>query len=110
VTSASNGLEALDNFRAHPHIDLLVTDVIMPNMGGLKLVENIRETAPNVPVLYTSGYTFDALGETHELESDCDFLTKPYGPDELGQKVHKTLSAIRRQGCPESSLIETSVR
>jgi PAS domain S-box-containing protein len=110
VTSAANGLEALDNFRAHPHFDLLVTDVIMPNMGGRKLVENIRETAPNMPVLFTSGYTFDALGETQELEVDCDFLTKPYGPDELGQKVHKTLSVLRRQTYRERGLVESSNR
>jgi PAS domain S-box-containing protein len=108
VTSAANGLEALDNFRAHPHIDLLVTDVIMPNMGGRKLVENIRREAPSVPVLFTSGYTFDALGETEELESDCDFLTKPYGPDELGLKVHETLSAVRRQSRNGKDLVASS--
>jgi PAS domain S-box-containing protein len=108
VTSAANGLEALDNFRAHPHIDLLVTDVIMPNMGGRKLVESIRETAPNLPVLFTSGYTFDALGQSEELESDCDFLTKPYGPDELGQKVHNSLSVLGRQARTEASLVESS--
>ncbi len=108
VTSAANGLEALDNFRADPQIDLLVTDVIMPNMGGRKLVESIRETAPDVPVLFTSGYTFDALGETEELESDCGFLTKPYGPDELGQKVHHSLSFPRGRDRTEGTLVESS--
>jgi PAS domain S-box-containing protein len=93
VVSAANGLEAIDEFEKNPQIDLLVTDVIMPSMGGRKLVENIRREAPNVPVLFTSGYTFDALGETEELESDCDFLTKPYSPDELGQKVHESLAS-----------------
>ena len=50
-----------------------------------------------MPVIFTSGYTFDALGETDELESDCEFLSKPYGPDALAKKVHESLSAVRRE-------------
>lgn len=105
VISAANGLEALAQFKEHPQIDLLVTDVIMPAMGGRKLVESIRRAAPNMPVLYTSGYTFDALGETGELGSDSDFLTKPYGPDELGEKVHETLASVRRRSRSRRSLM-----
>ena len=69
----------------------------MPGMGGRKLVESIRQAAPDVPVLFTSGYTFDSLGDTGELESGCEFLSKPYGPDDLGQKVHACLSASGRE-------------
>ena len=97
VISAANGLEAIEHFKREPHIDLLVTDVIMPSMGGRKLAESIRRAASNMPVLFTSGYTFDSLGETEELGSDCDFLTKPCCPDELGQKVHAILAALRSQ-------------
>jgi PAS domain S-box-containing protein len=96
VISAANGLEALEHIKIQPQIDLLVTDVIMPNMGGRKLVQKIREVAPFVPVIFTSGYTFDALDETEELESDCEFLSKPYGPDALAKKVHESLSLSRR--------------
>jgi PAS domain S-box-containing protein len=95
VHSAANGLEALEIIRKYPQIDLLITDVIMPGMGGRKLVEDVRQMAPNVPVLFTSGYTFDSLGETGELESSCDFLSKPYDPDDLSQKVHGCLSGRR---------------
>jgi len=99
VISAANGLEALEHLKQQPKIDLLVTDVIMPNMGGRKLVEKIRELAPSVPVIFTSGYTFDALGETDDLDSDCEFLSKPYGPDALAKKVHESLTAFRRESC-----------
>jgi PAS domain S-box-containing protein len=108
VISAANGLEAFDYFKEHPEIDLLVTDVIMPSMGGCKLVENIRKSAPNVPVLFTSGYTFDALGETAELGANSDFLAKPYSPDELSQKVHETLRTRGRGSFSASSLVEPS--
>jgi len=91
VVSAANGLEALKQFNENPRIDLLISDVIMPNMGGRQLVEKIRQTASAVKVLFTSGYTFDALGDTHELESGCYFLTKPYSPEQLGRKVHACL-------------------
>jgi PAS domain S-box-containing protein len=93
VIPAVNGLDALHEFAEHPHVDLLITDVIMPNMGGRKLVENIRKSAPNVRVLFTSGYTFDALGDTDELESGCEFLAKPYSPDQLAKKVHACLDS-----------------
>jgi len=88
VITAANGLDALERFNEHPQIALVITDVIMPNMGGRKLVETIRQGGSNVGVLYTSGYTFDALGEIDELESGCAFLAKPYTPDQLGEKVH----------------------
>jgi PAS domain S-box-containing protein len=97
VIAAANGLEALEHLKIQPRIDLLVTDVIMPNMGGRKLVEKVREVAPFMPVIFTSGYTFDALDETDELESDCEFLSKPYGPDALAKKVHESLSVTRRE-------------
>jgi PAS domain S-box-containing protein len=97
VISAANGLEALNHFKESRRIDLLVTDVIMPSMGGRKLVEKIRLLGPNVPVLFTSGYTFDALGETEEIGPGCNFLSKPYGPNELGQKVHESLASARRR-------------
>jgi two-component system, cell cycle sensor histidine kinase and response regulator CckA len=94
VDVAANGLEALRQFKAGPAIDLLVTDVIMPNLGGRQLVQEIRRIAPDLRVLYTSGYTFDALGETDERESERDFLAKPYDQTQLGQKVH---ACLRRQ-------------
>jgi two-component SAPR family response regulator len=60
-------------------------------MGGRQLVEQIRQVAPHLQVLYTSGYTFDALGDTDEFESDCNFLAKPYDQSQLGEKVYASL-------------------
>jgi PAS domain S-box-containing protein len=105
VLAAGNGLEALNHLKDHPRIDLLVTDVIMPSMGGRKLAEKIRLSVPNLPVLFTSGYTFDALGETETIGEGCDFLAKPYGPDELGQKVHEALAAVSWQSGSGRNLV-----
>jgi PAS domain S-box-containing protein len=91
VIVAANGLEALRQFKDGPPIDLLVTDVIMPNLGGRLLVEQIRRVAPQLRVLYTSGYTFDALGEADEFEAERDFLAKPYDQAQLGLKVQACL-------------------
>lgn len=100
IVPASNGLEALEQFKKHPQIKLLITDVIMPNMGGRKLVEMIRQGAPDMPVLFTSGYTFDALGEIDELESGSAFIAKPYTPDQLGEKVHACLHRPQGSNSP----------
>ncbi len=91
VVSAANGLEAFERFKANPQVALVITDVIMPSMGGRQLVNRIRQLAPKIPVLFTSGYTFDALGDTDKLEPGCDFIAKPYDPIELGQKVQSCL-------------------
>jgi PAS domain S-box-containing protein len=91
VISAANGLDGLRQFKEHSRVDLLITDIIMPNMGGRKLVELIRELAPQLPVLYTSGYTYDALGESDGFAPGCTFLAKPYNPAQLGEKVHACL-------------------
>jgi PAS domain S-box-containing protein len=101
VISAANGVEALRQFRSGPRIDLLVTDVIMPSMGGRQLVEQIRQAAPHLRVLYTSGYTFDALGDAAEFESEREFLAKPYDQAQLGLKVH---ACLRRQTGAEGEI------
>jgi PAS domain S-box-containing protein len=103
VVSAANGLEAFECFKENPHFALVITDVIMPTMGGRQLVNRIHQLAPDVPVLFTSGYTFDALGDTDKLEPGCDFIAKPYDPVELGQKVRRCLE---RSASPRLSLVQ----
>jgi PAS domain S-box-containing protein len=98
VVAAVNGIDALRLFKEQPSFDLLITDVIMPTMGGRQLIEQIRQTAPTLRVLFTSGYTFDALGETDELGSANAFLAKPYSPEELGEKVYVCLRQPKETG------------
>jgi PAS domain S-box-containing protein len=96
VITASNGLDALERFKANPAICLVVTDVVMPDMGGAELAKQIRAKAPGVRVLFSSGYTFDALDQTDLLGPDVAFLAKPYGMEELGASVQALLKGEAR--------------
>jgi PAS domain S-box-containing protein len=92
VLDAASGQDALAVARAYPErIDLLLTDVVMPGMGGRELAERIVAEMPSVRVLYTSGYTDDDIVRYGVTEHDAPFLPKPFTPDELGAAVRKAL-------------------
>ena len=74
-------------------IRLVVTDVIMPQMGGKVMAEWLKATYPDLKVLYTSGYTDDALAEHGVLEPGVAFLPKPYTPATLSRTVRELLDA-----------------
>jgi PAS domain S-box-containing protein len=74
-------------------IDLIVTDVVMPQLGGPQLVELLRERRPEMKVIYVSGYTDDAVVRHGILHSSVNFLQKPFGPADLAAKIRSTLSA-----------------
>ena len=69
--------------------DLLVTDVVMPLMGGKELAQRIGETHPRTPVLYTSGYPDETVAQHGVIEEGTEFLPKPFGPHELTTKVRE---------------------
>jgi CheY-like chemotaxis protein len=72
-------------------IHLLVADVVMPGMSGRQLAVEMHRTRPDMKVLYLSGYTDDAVLRHGVLENETAFLSKPFTPDELAQKVRKVL-------------------
>jgi PAS domain S-box-containing protein len=72
-------------------IDLLLTDVIMPGISGPELVRLVRESRPNIRVLYMSGYSAD---EIEDLDRDAGFLQKPFTPSELTAKVAEVLGEL----------------
>jgi CheY-like chemotaxis protein len=93
VLSAANGQEALRVAREHkgPPIRLVVTDVVMPLMGGEAVAECLKTTLPNLAVLFTSGYTDDAISRHGVLEPGVEFLPKPYTAASLARKVRALL-------------------
>ncbi len=78
----------------HPEtIHLLLTDVVMPNMSGPQLAEQLRPKRPGMKLLYLSGYTDDAIVRHGILEGQAPFLQKPFSPAALAQKVRDVLDA-----------------
>jgi signal transduction histidine kinase/ActR/RegA family two-component response regulator len=92
VVEARNGVEALAAVTAHPGpIHLLVTDLVMPQMGGGELAVRLREERPGIHVLFMSGYTDDAVVRQGILEEHSAFLQKPFSLVALSQKVREVL-------------------
>jgi CheY-like chemotaxis protein len=74
-------------------IDLLLTDVVMPELSGPELAERLLPQRPETRVLYTSGYTDHAILRAAVWESGANFLQKPFTPESLVQKVQEILDA-----------------
>jgi PAS domain S-box-containing protein len=88
VLAARNGRHAMEiATAAQGAIDLLVTDVVMPRLGGLDLAAELAQVYSRIPVLYISGYT------ERKLPEGASFLRKPFSPDQLQAAVRKTLTA-----------------
>jgi signal transduction histidine kinase len=93
VLRANNGQDALhvaQNHKGLP-IRLVVTDVIMPVMSGKVMAEWLKATYPDLKILFTSGYTDDAIAQHGVLEAGVAFLSKPYSPATLASKVRAML-------------------
>jgi len=89
VLVAENGKDALRQIAERPnlHIDLLLTDVVMPEMDGAELATEFQRISPGSKVLFCSGYTRDALSDRGSLSSTESFLQKPYTLEGLRRKV-----------------------
>ena len=92
VVAASNGVEALSVLaELDRKIDLIVTDVVMPQMGGPDLANEVTKLRPELKVLFLSGYTDAAVQYRSLVASDINFLQKPFTPDGLTQMVRRLL-------------------
>jgi hypothetical protein len=92
VLEATNGEAALRMCeRNQEPIDLLLTDVIMPEMNGPELAERLHRLRPELRVLFMSGYTDDAIVHHGVLEEGVNFIQKPFAPDVLAKKVRQIL-------------------
>jgi len=92
VLVAETPQAAISICRIHSgHIDLLLTDVVMPGIGGRDLATHVTAIRPDLKVLYMSGYTPQAILHHGELEADTFFIQKPFTPSSLSAKVREAL-------------------
>ncbi len=92
VLNAENGEDALMVCKEHDgQIDLMITDVVMPKMGGREAVKRLQPLYPQMKVIYMSGYTDNAIVHHGVLKSGLNFLEKPFTPKGLVRKVRKVL-------------------
>ena len=96
VLEACDGEEALGVYQRSGAIDLVLTDMIMPRMGGRELAGRLLGLDPGVKIVFMSGYTDDVLVRTGELGGDMSFLQKPLRPEMLATKVREALDSPSR--------------
>lgn len=92
VWEASNGADAIEKWSgAIERIDLVITDIVMPMMNGLKLTEELRSRRPDIKVVFMSGHSDEILNRQKELNPPPDLLRKPFLPDALVRKAREVL-------------------
>ncbi len=88
---AANADEALRLFERNASIDVLLTDVVMPDGSGPELARRLVERRPALKVIYTSGYTEEAIVQHGVLNPGIVFLHKPFTSETLGRKIREVL-------------------
>jgi PAS domain S-box-containing protein len=99
VYEAADGIDALSLLRGEDgRIELVLTDVVMPRMGGMELCQAARAITPGIRFLFSSGYTEDSVHVGFVKKEGIFFLAKPYGIDTLARKVREVLDSDRAGG------------
>ena len=88
---AGNATEALQQLTLHPNVALLLTDIVMPEMNGKKLADRAVELKPGLKVIFTTGYTRNAVVHNGILDAGVAFLPKPFSIEQLAKKVRQAL-------------------
>jgi two-component system cell cycle sensor histidine kinase/response regulator CckA len=91
VVAAANGVEALSLFENAERIDLILTDLVMPHIGGLELANRLKQRWPGLKVIFMSGYDRLAVIQQGGSNERAEFIQKPFSPDQLAAKVRAVL-------------------
>ncbi len=93
VLEAGNGVEAMEVFEREGHVDLVVSDVVMPEMDGPTLLKELRRRDPNVKIIFVSGYAEEAFAKNLPSQEQYAFLAKPFTLKQLVAEVKQTLAS-----------------
>ncbi len=91
VVEAADGKEALELLEGGTAVDLVISDVVMPKVGGRALLEGTRKRAPRLPCLFSSGYTDETLRDLLEIDERSSFIAKPFTMKRLSRAVRQAL-------------------
>ena len=94
VVQASDAVQALAVLEIQPRVDLLFTDIVMPDMNGRRLADEAIRRRPDIKVLYTTGYTRNAIVHNGMLDAEVAFLPKPFTFEQLALKVRQVLDGV----------------
>lgn len=100
VLHADSAAAALSILDSNPEIALIVTDVVMPELNGFKLAEEALRRRPGIKILFTTGYTRNAIEQNGVLAPDVQLLGKPFTMEELARRMHEVLGTA----CYEKSI------
>ena len=93
VVTANNGYEALEILNRGDEFALLISDVVMPEMDGPTMVREARQSRPDLPVLFMSGYAEEQLRKSIDIDKVA-FLPKPFSVQELAEAARKALTPV----------------
>jgi CheY-like chemotaxis protein len=100
VSVTHNPTAALSSIDTGQPVDLVITDVMMPELTGPELAKAIRRRRPRVPIVYTSGYTAGTLGDRVQLDSDAVLVEKPFSRTTLLDAIETVLGTAKASGRP----------
>jgi signal transduction histidine kinase/ActR/RegA family two-component response regulator len=99
LLEAEDGVAALEVWQAHRNrVDLLLTDIAMPRgVSGRDLAERLRKEDPQLPVIFSSGYSQEMIGRSDDPVQGATYLSKPYRPTQLARAVREALDAAQER-------------
>ena len=92
LVTAADAAAALSALETHPQIDVLLTDVALPDLNGRQLADRITQLRPAVKVLFMTGYARNAIVHHGVLDPEVDLLAKPFTVDSLGRKLRQVIA------------------
>jgi signal transduction histidine kinase/ActR/RegA family two-component response regulator len=93
VIHANGGTAALAMLERHPEAEVLFTDIVMPETNGRQLAAEVSRRRPDMKVLYTTGFTRDAVVHSGKLDAGVHFIAKPFTLGQIAAKMHEVLEA-----------------